>query len=56
MLKILRSNDLNELLLQCHVCRYLRNFYVVLKVMSLLIELNLYYVLFTRYDNIFYSS
>ena len=55
MLKILRSNDLNELLLQCHVYRCLCNFYVVLKVLNLLIEFNLC-ILFARYDSIFYSN
>ena len=55
MHKILRSNDLNELLLQSHVYRCLCNFYVVLKVVSLLIEFNLC-ILFARYDSIFYLS
>ena len=41
MLEILKSNDLNELLLQCRICRCLYNFYIVLKALSLLIELNL---------------
>ena len=43
MHKILRLNDLNELLLQSHVYR------------CLLIEFNLC-ILFARYDSIFYSS
>ena len=41
MLEVLKPNDLNGLVSQCHVYRYLYNFYVVLEVLSLLIELNL---------------
>ena len=52
MHEIIRSNDLNELLLQSHDYRFLCNFYVVLKVLSLLIEFNLC-ILFAQYNGIF---
>ena len=55
MHKILRLNDLNELLLQSHVYRCLCNTYVVLRVLSLLIKFNLC-ILFARYNRIYYSS
>ena len=55
MLEILRPNDLNRLVSQCHVYRYLYNFWVVLEVLGLLIELKLTYSVSCLYDMTVYS-
>ena len=55
MLEILRPNDLNGLVSQCHVYRYLYNFYVVFEVLGLLIELKLTYSVSCLHDMTIYS-
>ena len=55
MLEILKLNDLNGLVSQCHVYRYLYNFYVVFEVLGLLIELKLTYSVSCLHDMTIYS-
>ena len=55
MLEVLRPNDLNGLLSQCHVYRYLYNFYILLEALGLLIEFKLTYSMSCLYDMTVYS-